>query len=128
MLEERPEIEIDFEGEMQSLSNQAGTTRTRPAAGAVARIDRAELTQVIGNLIRPLAEELEALKKGPMHEHSVMLAALGKAINAQHTAAGPLEAVAKEFKRLESIETEIRRLGSVESANSRSSSTPCTPN
>ncbi len=117
MLEERPEIEIDFAGEMQALANQAGA-KNAPAAGAV-RMERAELTQVIGNLIRPLAEELEALKRGPMREHSVMLAALGKAINAHHTAAGPLEAVAREFKRLESIETEIRRLGSVESANSK---------
>ena len=117
MLEERPEIEIDFEGEMQALANQAGA-KTAPAAGAV-RMERGELTQVIGNMIRPLAEELDALKRGPMHEHSVMLAALGKAINAQHAAPAPLEAVAREFKRLESIETEIRRLGSVESANQK---------
>ena len=117
MLEERPEIEIDFEGEMQALANQAGAKNA--SAGGAVRMERAELTQVIGNLIRPLAEELEALKKGPMHEHSVMLAALGKAINAQHSAPGPLEAVAREFKRLESIETEIRRLGSIESANQK---------
>ena len=115
MLEERPEIEIDFEGEMQSLSNQANA-KAAPVAGA-ARIDRGELTQVIGNLIRPLAEELEAIRRGPMNEHSVMLTALGKAMNAQH--ASPSEAMAREFKRLESIETEIRRLGSVESANQK---------
>ena len=94
MLEERPEIEIDFEGEMQALSNQVHT-KNGPAANGSARIDRAELTQVIGNLIRPLAEELEALKRGPMHEHSVMLTALGKAINAQHTATHSPEALAK---------------------------------
>ena len=118
MLEERPEIEIDFEGEMKARANQAGA-KNAPAANGTARIDRAELTQVIGNLIRPLAEELEALKRGPMHEHSVMLAALGKAINAQHAAPQAPDALAREFKRLESIETEIRRLGSVESANSK---------
>ncbi len=117
MLEERPEIEIDFEGEMKALTTQADA-RNASAAG-VARIDRGELTQVIGNLIRPLAQELEALKRGPMHEHSVMLAALGKAINTQNAAPDPLEPVAKELRRLESIETEIRRLGSVETANQK---------
>lgn len=118
MLEERPEIEIDFEGEMKALANQVDA-KNASAANGIARIDRGELTQVIGNLIRPLAQELEALKRGPMHEQSVMLAALGKAMNAHHATPLPLEALAKEFKRLESIETEIRRLGSVETANQK---------
>ena len=120
MPDERPEIEIDFEGEMRSLSSQAN--RKSAAAGNghnLARIDRGELTEIIGQMIRPLAVELEALKKGPLHEHNVMLAALVKGIHAQHNAPGPLEALGKDLARLGSIEKEILRLGSVETANSK---------
>ena len=62
--------------------------------------------------------ELEALKKGPLHEHNVMLAALAKSLS-QHVASGPMEGISKDLARLGSIEKEIQRLGSVETANSK---------
>ena len=119
MLEDRPEIEIDFEGEMKAFAEKADPKSGAAAGGNLARIDRNELTEILGRMIRPLAVELEALKRGPLHEHNVMLTALAKASQASHTTPGALDAVAKEIRRLESIETEIRRLGSVETANQK---------
>ena len=119
MPEDRPEIEIDFEGEMRALSSQ--TNHRNAAAGNghnLARIDRGELTEIIGQMIRPLAVELEELKKGPLHEHNVMLAALAKSLS-QHVASGPMETIGKDLARLGSIEKELLRLGSVETANSK---------
>lgn len=119
MPEDRPKIEIDFEGEMRSLSSQVGkkTTLVGNGLGPV-RSDRAELTEILGQMIRPLAVELEELKKGPLHEHNVMLAALAKSLS-QHVAPGPMENIGKDLARLGSIEKELGRLGSVETANSK---------
>ena len=119
MPEDRPEIEIDFEGEMRALSSQSNHRNAAAGNGHnLARIDRSELTEVIGQMIRPLAVELEALKKGPLHEHNVMLAALAKSLS-QHVATGPMENIGKDIARLGSIEKELLRLGSVETANSK---------
>ncbi len=119
MPEDRPKIEIDFEGEMRSLSSQVGKKTTLVGNGlGPARSDRAELTEILGQMIRPLAVELEELKKGPLHEHNVMLAALAKSLS-QHVAPGPLENIGKDLARLGSIEKELGRLGSVETANSK---------
>ena len=117
MPEDRPEIEIDFEEEMRSLSSQVH--KKQAGDGHLARIDRGELTEIIGQMIRPLAVELEALKRGPLHEHNVMLGAIYKSVHSQQGAPGPLETLAKDVARLGSIEKEIQRLGSVETANSK---------
>ncbi len=119
MLEERPEIEIDFEGEMKAFAEKADAKIAAAAGGNLARIDRNELTEILGRMIRPLAVELEALKRGPLHEHNVMLTALAKAGQAGHATPTALDAIAKEMQRLESIESEVRRLGSVETANQK---------
>ena len=95
----------DFAGAMQLLASQAAA---KSSPGVSARSDRNEILLAVGQMIRPLAKELEDLRLKNA-EQSLMLTALGKHINAQHALPGVLE----------SLREEMARLGSVESANQK---------
>ena len=99
--------DFDFEGEMKSLASQA---QAKPSSNGSSRADRHEMLLAVGQLIRPLALELESLKRSNT-EQSTMLVALGKIIN--HPPASPQSAA------LETISQQMQRLNSVESANSK---------
>lgn len=99
--------DFDFEGEMKSLAHQA---QAKPSSNGPSRADRHETLLAVGQLIRPLALELEALKRTNA-EQSAMLNALGKMLH--HPPASPHSAA------LESISQQMQRLNSVESANSK---------
>ena len=106
MSDDRPTRDnFDFADEMMNLAKEA---QARAVGGSGSRIDRAELIQVIAPLIRPLAQELESVKKGNA-ELALMLTALGKIIHAQQSTPTALEGISQQ----------IGRLGSVESANSK---------
>ena len=96
--------DFDFDGEMQALANQA---QSRSASNGMSRAERGETLLALGQLIRPLAAELETLKRTNA-EQTTMLVALGKILNAQPAAA-----------TLETISQQMQRLNSVESANSK---------
>lgn len=98
---------FDFEGEMKSLANQA---QAKTSSNGPSRSDRHDMLLAVGQLIRPLALELEALKRTNA-DQSTMLTALGKIIN--HPPANPNSAA------LETISQQMQRLNSVESANSK---------
>ena len=95
----------DFAGAMQLLASQAAAKNSPSHA---ARNDRNDILVAIGQMIRPLAKELEDIRHKNA-EQSLMLTALGKHINAQ----GALPAA------MDSIREEMARLGSVESANQK---------
>lgn len=107
MSDDRPTRDnFDFADEMMNLAKEA---QARAAGGhGNSRLDRADLLQTVGQLIRPLAQEIENVKKGNS-ELAQMLTALGKLISAQ-SAASPA---------LDNITQQITRLGSVETANSK---------
>ena len=103
MSDDRPTRDnFDFADEMMNLAKEA------QARGNGSRADRAELVQVIAPLIRPIAQELENVKKGNA-EMAMMLTALGKIINAQQATPAAIEGIGLQ----------IQRLGSVETANSK---------
>ncbi len=103
-----PRENLDFADEMQSLAREAQARSAGGGGGGSSRTDRAELLQAVGQLVRPLAQEIENIKRGNS-EMSLMLTALGKAINAQQ--ATPLA--------LEGISQQLQRFGSVENANQK---------
>ncbi len=105
MADDRPNREsLDFTDEMQHLAREAQARST----GAGSRSERAEILQAVGQLVRPLAQEIENIKRANS-EIALMLTALGKSINAQQSTPPALE----------NISQQIGRLGSVESANSK---------
>ena len=106
MSDDRPTRDnFDFAGEMMNLAKEA---QARAASGGGSRIDKAELVQIIAPLIRPVAQELENVKKSNA-ELGMMLTALGKVINAQQSTPAAIDGIAQQ----------IQRLGSVETANSK---------
>ena len=107
MSDDRPARDnFDFAGEMMNLAKEA---QARAAGGSGSRIDRAELVQVIAPLIRPLAQELENVKRSNS-ELAMMLTALGKIINAQQSTPTAIEGIAQQLQRLGSVETANAKL------------------
>ena len=97
--------DFDFAGEMKSLASQAEAK----ASGAV-RMDRNDLLLALGQMLRPLAFELESVKRQNA-EMAAALAALGK------TVATP--PAAPTAQTIENIAQQLQRIGSVESANQK---------
>lgn len=107
MADERPPREtLNFAGEMQNLAREA-QARSGGASGGNPR-DRVELLQAVGQLVRPLAQEIENIKRSNS-EMALMLTALGKSINTQQSTPAALENLAQQ----------LQRLGTVESANQK---------
>ena len=105
MPDARPQPDdFDFDGEMKSLAHQA---QAKSSSNGSSRADRSETLLAIGQLIRPIAMELETLKR-TNSEQTTMLVALGKIINTQPAAS-----------TMETISQQMQRLNSVESANSK---------
>ncbi len=98
--------DFDFAGEMKNLSSQAEAK----ASGAV-RMDRNDLLLALGQMLRPLAFELESVKRHNA-EMAAALTALGKAV-----AAPP--PVASNSQAIDQISQQLQRIGSVESANQK---------
>ncbi len=98
--------DFDFDGEMKSLADQA---QSRASSNGGSRAERSETLLAIGQLIRPLAAELETLKRTNA-EQTTMLAALGKILNSQPAAAGTLETISQQMQRLNSVESANSKL------------------
>src|ERR1700753_788512 len=103
----QPSDDFDFEGEMKSLASQA-QAKTSPNGGNSAR-DRNELLLAVGQLIRPLAAELETIKRTNTEQNS-MLNALAKIINTQPATTSALENISSQMQRLNSVETANSKL------------------
>ncbi len=95
--------DLDFDGEMRNLADQA---QAKPSGGA-SRADRSETLLAVGQLIRPLAQEIENVRKINA-DQTTLLTALGKLLNAPPIAPA-----------LENISQQMGRLNSVETANSK---------
>jgi molecular chaperone GrpE (heat shock protein) len=105
MPDDQPEIEdLDFAGEMHHLAYEAQAKASPPTP----RLDRKELMLALGQMVRPLALELENIKRATA-ENGVLLTVLGKAAKAP----------AAEPDGLERIHQQLQRLGSVETANQK---------
>lgn len=103
---------IDFDEEMKQLASQAGGGETGRAAepkAAPARTDRAELLRGVGDMVRPLAVELEGLKRASSDNNHLLLA-LVKTIAAQKSVPQALEAMASQMQRLGSVESANQKL------------------
>lgn len=97
--------DFDFAGEMKNLSSQAEAK----ASGAV-RMDRNDLLLALGQMLRPLAFELESVKRNNA-EMTAALTALGKSV------ASPTPAPSSQA--IDNISQQLQRIGSVESANQK---------
>ena len=98
--------DFDFAGEMKNLASQAEAK----ASGAV-RMDRNDLLLALGQMLRPLAFELESVKRQNA-EMAAALTALGKNV------VNPVPA-APTTQAIENISQQLQRIGSVESANQK---------
>jgi molecular chaperone GrpE (heat shock protein) len=114
MPDDQSEIEdLDFAGEMSHLAQEAQLKAPPPAP----RFDRRELMLGLGQMVRPLAIELENIKRATV-DNGVLLAILGKAAKAPPAPQGPQVSPA-ESDALERIGQQIQRLGQVETANQK---------
>jgi molecular chaperone GrpE (heat shock protein) len=107
MPDDQPEIgDIDFAGEMHHLAYEAQLKAAPRPAG----IDRKELMMALGQMVRPLALELENIKRATS-ENGVLLTGLGKA--AQKPLPGepdPLERISQQLERVRSVDTANQKL------------------
>ena len=99
--------DFDFEGEMKNLASQA-QARTS-SSGIPARSERSETLIALGQMIKPLAVELESLKRANS-DQTALLNAFGKIINAQPAAATALETISQQMQRLNSVESANSKL------------------
>ncbi len=97
--------DFDFAGEMKNLASQAEAK----ASGAV-RLDRNDLLLALGQMLRPLAFELETVKRSNA-EMAAALTALGKSV-----VASPAP---NHSQAIDHISQQLQRIGSVESANQK---------
>ncbi len=96
--------DVDFDGEMKTLADQA---QAKSSPNGPPRSDRSETLLALGQLIRPLAQEIEAVRRINT-DQTTLLTALGKLLNAPPIAPA-----------LENISQQMGRLNSVETANSK---------
>ena len=96
--------DVDFDGEMKNLADQA---HSKSSPNGSPRADRNEILLALGQLIRPLAQEIETVRKINT-DQTTLLTALGKLLNAPPIAPA-----------LENISQQMGRLSSVETANSK---------
>ena len=108
MPDDRPDTDAldDFAGAMQLLASQAAK---KSSPGHTTRTDRGEIVAAIGQMIRPLAKELEELRLKNA-EQSLMLTALGKHINSQHALPAAMDGIREEMARLGSVESANQKL------------------
>ena len=108
MPDDRPDTDAldDFAGAMQLLASQAAA---KSSPGQPARHDRGEIVAAIGQMIRPLAKELEDIRLKNA-EQSLMLTALGKHINSQHALPAAMDGIREEMARLGSVESANQKL------------------
>lgn len=102
-----PSQSLDFADEMKQLAHQAQTK----AGGTSSKTERVEMLQAVASLVKPLALELESVKRGNS-ELALMLTAMSKLLNTP-PAAPAMPPV------LEGIVQQLQRMGSVETANQK---------
>jgi molecular chaperone GrpE (heat shock protein) len=107
MPDEQPEIgDIDFAGEMHHLAYEAQLKAAPRPPG----IDRKELMMALGQMVRPLALELENIKRATS-ENGVLLTGLGKAAQKPlHGEPDPLERISQQLERVRSVDTANQKL------------------
>jgi molecular chaperone GrpE (heat shock protein) len=103
-----PSTKIDFADEMQQLANQANQKAGR-GGQASAKMDKADVLLALGELVLPLAVDLEGIKRSAA-DTAMLLTALGKTINAQRAIPQSLETIAQQMQRLNSIESANQKL------------------
>jgi molecular chaperone GrpE (heat shock protein) len=107
MPDDQTEIgDLDFAGEMQHLAYEAQSKSSPPGP----RLDRKELMLALGQMVRPLALELENIKRSNA-ENSVLLTVLAKAQKAPQPPSEP--------EGIDRIYQQLQRLGVVETANQK---------
>lgn len=107
MSDESSTPDIDFDDEMKQLTSQFDAPKPSPKAPAP-RSERADLLLGLGEMIRPLALELDAIKRAES-DNSRLITALHKTFSEQKSIPHSLETLAGE----------MQRLGKVESANQK---------
>jgi molecular chaperone GrpE (heat shock protein) len=107
MPDDQPEIgDIDFAGEMHHLAYEAQLK----AAPRTQGIDRKELMMALGQMVRPLALELENIKR-TTSENGMLLTVLGKAAPRAHQGEpDALERISQQLERLRSVDTANQKL------------------
>lgn len=93
---------FNFEDEMKHLAKEA---QGRASGGGASK---AEIVQAVAQLVRPLALEIEGIKRSN-HELGLLLTALHKGLGTQPSTAPALD----------SISQQLTRMGNVESANQK---------
>lgn len=109
MSDEPSSSDIDFDDEMKQLSSQYETpaAASKPPAHAH-KSDRTDLLLGLGEMIRPLALELDSIKRAGS-DNSRLITALHKSFSEQKAVPHSLETMAAE----------MQRMGKVESANQK---------
>lgn len=111
MSDEPSTPDIDFDDEMKQLTSQYETpaaASSKAPAPAPPKSDRTDLLLGLGEMIRPLALELDSIKRSGS-DNSRLITALHKSFNEQKAVPHSLETMAAE----------MQRLGKVESANQK---------
>lgn len=109
MSDEPSSSAIDFDDEMKHLSSQYETPVAAPRHPAPApKSDRTDLLLGLGEMIRPLALELDSIKRAGS-DNSRLITALHKSFSEQKAVPHSLETMAAE----------MQRMGKVESANQK---------
>ena len=111
--------EIDFDEEMRQLAGTDMQQLAKQAAGGNAKpkhaLDKSDVKLALGEIVLPLAQEIESIKKAAA-ENNLLLVALGKKINNQSAVSAEQTS---QTNALETMAQQMQRLGSVESANQK---------
>ena len=100
--------DYDFADQMNELAREVDSPKSARASEARTKADRTEVLMGVGELVRPLADALDVIKRASS-DNNALLTALGKTLNGQRAIPQSLEAMAEQ----------MQRLGKVESANQR---------
>jgi hypothetical protein len=112
---------IDFDAEMRQLAGTDMQQLAKQATGhspkAKQPIDKNDLLFALGQIVHPVAKDVETIKKAA-DGNTQLLIALGKTINSQQAIAAAVQQ-APPSAALDTIAQQMQRLGSVESANQK---------
>jgi molecular chaperone GrpE (heat shock protein) len=109
-----PSEEINFADEMQQLAHQASQPKQNRAGDArlpvsLSKADKNELLVGFGEMVRPLAVDLEGIRRAGT-DHNMLLTALGKTLTAHRTIPQSLETLAQQMQRLQTVESANQKL------------------
>ncbi len=100
MSDESSAHDIDFEDTMKQLSSQFDS----PKGAAPAKSERADILLGLGEMVRPLALELEVIKRAGS-DNNRLITALHKTLSEQKANPHALDSLAEQMKRLATVES-----------------------